>query len=235
MFDENFNWDIDFSDLESDTDDLNDMSDEELGYDENVLEIDKNEEKKKSLIDTIEKKSLQIEHNNKLREMKSNENTTLTEQQLNAITMYMEGMNKTQIAKAIGVTRQTVIKWFKKDDVKAEIQEREEEIKYTVYHELYNYVPKSVKIIKDIIEDDTIGAKERLRGIQMLWDATGFSKTSGDNSRKTTTVININPDYFPNNTVVNNNLMQERVIEEDIEDTTKVKEEEQKIIDIEIN
>lgn len=196
-------------------------SDEEK-IDDEVCEINEDENKRQELIKMVEEKSNKMESLNKLKSFKEENDTNLTEKQVQAIDLFINGENKTQIAKKVGVTRATVIKWFKKDEFKKELEEKEKERDVAIYHELISYVPESVGIIKSIIENDLVEPKDRLRAIQMLWDATGFSKKKEQETVKRQTIIAINPEFSPNKTVVNN--MVERIIDEDEEDTNKVKE-----------
>ena len=212
---EDFN--IDFLDFDVDLDNLN----------EEVYAIEKDKSKQDELVNTIEEKASQIQQNQAITQFKRDNNTSLSEKQLNAIDLYINGENKTQIAKRVGVTRATVINWFKKDEFIHELEEREKERDTSIYHNLISYVPKSVKVITQMIEDNELSAKDRLRAISMLWDATGFSKKQTEDTVKQQTIININPEFAPNKKVVNN--MVERVIEEDEEDTTKNKDD---VIDV---
>lgn len=207
--------------------DLFEENKEERVINEEVYEIEKDKEKKEELLKSIEEKATKIDEKKANDLLKIESGTNLSSQQLLAIDLFINGENKTQIAKKVGVTRATIIKWFKKDEIKKEIQEREKDRDNAIYHELVSYVPKSVKMIKEMMESEEVEPKDRLRAIQMLWDATGFSKKKEEEQVKNQTIIAINPEIAPNKTVVNN--MVERVIEEDDEETKKIKDN---IIDV---
>ena len=53
----------------------------------------------------------------------------LTKDQEKMITMLIEGERITDIAKKIGVSRQTIYSWMNKDDAKAELDQRRQDIK----------------------------------------------------------------------------------------------------------
>lgn len=213
------NLDFDFLNFDIDLDNLN----------EEVYAIEKSKSKQKELVNTIEEKASQMQEKQAIARFKKNNGTSLSEKQLNAIDLYIDGTNKTQIAKKVGVTRATVINWFKRDDFIAELEEREKERDTAIYHNLISYVPKSVKVITQMIEDEDLAAKDRLRAIGMLWDATGFSKKQGQEEVKQQTIININPEFAPNKQIINN--VAERIILEDEDETTKEKEKD-KVIDV---
>lgn len=53
----------------------------------------------------------------------------LTKDQEKMITMLIEGERITDIARKIGVSRQTIYSWMNKDDAKAELDQRRQDIK----------------------------------------------------------------------------------------------------------
>lgn len=58
----------------------------------------------------------------------SNELTTLTRQESDMITLLINGESITDIAKLIGVHRNTITKWMNKDYIKAEMGKRRQEL-----------------------------------------------------------------------------------------------------------
>nr|DAI90556.1 MAG TPA: helix-turn-helix domain protein [Caudoviricetes sp.] len=69
------------------------------------------------------------------------------------ITMLIEGERITDIAKKIGVSRQTIYSWMNKDDAKAELDQRRQDIKTQgnayILKDVQTYIDEVKRIAKD--------------------------------------------------------------------------------------
>lgn len=77
----------------------------------------------------------------------------LTKDQEKMITMLIEGERITDIAKKIGVSRQTIYSWMNKDDAKAELDQRRQDIKTQgnayILKDVQTYIDEVKRIAKD--------------------------------------------------------------------------------------
>lgn len=74
----------------------------------------------------------------------------ITEQQSQMIDYIIEGNNKSDTAKLLGVSRQTVYEWLKIKEIQAEKQKRLTDIKVTARNRIATKVNNCVDIIYDI-------------------------------------------------------------------------------------
>ncbi len=77
----------------------------------------------------------------------------LTKDQEKTITMFIEGNKIIDIAKFVGVSRQTIYSWLNKDDVKAELDRRKQELanqgNQLILKDITTYVDNIKELAKD--------------------------------------------------------------------------------------
>lgn len=77
----------------------------------------------------------------------------LTKDQEKVITMFIEGNKIIDIAKFVGVSRQTIYSWLNKDDVKAELDRRKQELanqgNQLILKDITTYIDNIKELAKD--------------------------------------------------------------------------------------
>ena len=82
-------------------------------------------------------------------------NDVLTKQQSDLVNCLIEGDNITEISNKLGVSRQTVYDWMKRDIVKAELDKRRQEITRQATAMILKDVGKNIQNIQALANDPT--------------------------------------------------------------------------------
>lgn len=83
---------------------------------------------------------------------------TLTLQQEKAITLLLSGKSITEVAKELGVTRQTIWEWKKKNRYFiAEFNQRKEELFSSQSERLFSMVQKALNVVEEVLEKSEDG------------------------------------------------------------------------------
>jgi transposase-like protein len=80
---------------------------------------------------------------------------TINLQQENMITMVMQGENITSIAKKLNITRGTVYSWLNKDNIKAELDKRRQDIVTQGNNCILKDIKSYIENIKELANDKT--------------------------------------------------------------------------------
>lgn len=80
-------------------------------------------------------------------------NDLITAQESNMLTMLIEGENITDIAKSIGVHRNTIYNWLSKDNVKAELSRRRQELAHQGNGLILKDITTYITNIKELAND----------------------------------------------------------------------------------
>lgn len=80
-------------------------------------------------------------------------NGLITAKESNMLTMLIEGENITDIAKRIGVNRNTIYNWLNKDDVKAELSRRRQELAHQGNGLILKDITTYITNIKELAND----------------------------------------------------------------------------------
>ena len=82
-------------------------------------------------------------------------NNVLTKQQSNLVNCLIEGDTVTEISNKLGVSRQTIYDWMKRDIVKAELDNRRREITRQATAMILKDVGKNIQNIQALANDPT--------------------------------------------------------------------------------
>jgi len=93
----------------------------------------------------------------------------LDERQSNMCKLLSIGTSITEVAKEIGVTRQTVYDWKKLEEMKARLDELGQEFISSTKQAVISYAPRAMDIIKDLAEH-ALSEKIRLEAAKILID-----------------------------------------------------------------
>jgi len=114
--------------------------------------------------------------------------SSLTPQQLQAVSMLANGKNHVEIALELGITTKTVQRWIKKPEfaqavadvqlkaIEKTVERTSEEIARHSQEIIQRLVPKALKVINDYLSDSSAKGSDRLRAVHIVGSWAGLNQ-----------------------------------------------------------
>lgn len=149
-----------------------------------VAQIDKDLEflKDDNASELSQKRIEAIEKNYK-NQLVANPFANISSKQVEAIDMIIKGETKTQICKQLGISRSALNNWYKNDRFLELLDNTKRDIEESNKAYFKNLVPKALKRLEGILDDDEVSSRELLGAVKLVLE--GASITSQGDAKYT--------------------------------------------------